>query len=314
MAFPGTAPKTCAIKVNLFDGSRLPLPASANPLFTIRDGNQNVIFRDNRGASGLRVDGLPFYDNFGDRYTVVAYADGHEQAGFTPVNVVPNLPQNVDLMLLGKNAGYNFSRAKWTSLATAVPALASLFAAGAESADDAANRYTTRLETKPDTLACLLNITTAMSQIHLPVGTPLDYFRQLNWDDTMKQDRFFGFADPQLVEQVQQAAHQGLFAPELGTFVFHPGATTSYKQIQFGEANVQITFHENDRRMIDGVNCVLVEPDIDYYKDVGAHALLEVIPNGLTGALSDPRQVYVLRWIAGRHAGVPEFDPLYTIE
>jgi hypothetical protein len=24
--------------------------------------------------------------------------------------------------------------------------------------------------------------------------------------------------------------------------------------------------------------------------------------------------VYVLRWIAGRHAGVPEFDPLYTIQ
>jgi hypothetical protein len=51
---------------------------------------------------------------------------------------------------------------------------------------------------------------------------------------------------------------------------------------------------------------------------IGAHALLEVIPNAfekLTGqtGLTDPKLVYVLRWIASRHAGVPNFDPLYTI-
>jgi hypothetical protein len=169
------------------------------------------------------------------------------------------------------------------------------------------------MEDKENTLACLLNLTTAMAQIHLPVGTPLDYFRLLQWD-TMQQDRFFGFADARLVDQVKRAAVQGLFAPELASFILHPGATSSYKQVQFGEANVQITFHENDRQNIGGVDCVLVEPDIDYYKDPAAHAILEVIPNGLTGNLTDPRQVYVLRWIAGRHAGVPEFDPLYTIE
>jgi hypothetical protein len=48
-------------------------------------------------------------------------------------------------------------------------------------------------------------------------------------------------------------------------------------------------------------------------KDLAAHTLLEVISNGLSGNLTDPRQVYVLRWIAGRHAGVPEFDPPYVI-
>jgi len=59
---------------------------------------------------------------------------------------------------------------------------------------------------------------------------------------------------------------------------------------------------------------ILVEPDIDYYKDPLAHTILELIPNGFTGGLTDPRQVYVLRWIAGQTAGLPEFDPLYTIE
>src|SRR5574337_1278721 len=39
--------------------------------------------------------------------------------------------------------------------------------------------------------------------------------------------------------------------------------TSSYKQIQFGEANVQLTFHEGETQSIDGVDCVGVEPDID---------------------------------------------------
>ena len=61
------------------------------------------------------------------------------------------------------------------------------------------------------------------------------------------------------------------------------------------------------------MDCVKLEPDIDYYKDLGAHFLLEVVVNAVTGTLTDPKMVYVLRWIAGRHAGVPEFNPPYII-
>ena len=104
------------------------------------------------------------------------------------------------------------------------------------------------------------------------------------------------------------------FAPEPGTSLFHPGATRSYKQIEFGEANVQLTFHENDTNTIDGVDCVMVEPDIDYYRDPLSHTLLEVAVNKLTHGLTDPRQVYVLRWMAGRHGGVPNFEPPYYLE
>jgi hypothetical protein len=56
-----------------------------------------------------------------------------------------------------------------------------------------------------------------------------------------------------------------------------------------------------------------VEPDIDYFMDGGAHTLFEVIPNTITHGLTDPKKVYALRWIAGRHAGVPEFAPPYAI-
>jgi hypothetical protein len=169
------------------------------------------------------------------------------------------------------------------------------------------------LERTPDAFAALLNILTAMSQVNLPAGDPVDYFKELIWDGTMKQDRFFGWADVALLDQVRRAAKQGAFEQESGAGAFHPGATESYKQVQFGEANIQLSFHGNDTRKIAGVDCMMVEPDIDYFKDLAAHALLEVIVNGISGSLTDPRQVYVLRWMAGRHAAVPDFNPPYFI-
>jgi len=169
------------------------------------------------------------------------------------------------------------------------------------------------MDARPLSLAALLNISTAMKEIHLPEGNPLDYLRELKWDDSLAQDRFFAHCDPKLMEQVRTAAAQKLFVPETGSNFFHPGATASWKQVQFGEANVQLTFHENDKKVINGLSCILVEPDIDYYKDLAAHSLLEVIPNSLTSGLTNPEVVYVLRWIAGRHAGVAEFKPPYIV-
>ena len=52
--------------------------------------------------------GLPFFDNFGDNCAVVASADGYEQARLFPVTSIPDVPDEVDLMLLGKTATFNF--------------------------------------------------------------------------------------------------------------------------------------------------------------------------------------------------------------
>jgi hypothetical protein len=155
----------------------------------------------------------------------------------------------------------------------------------------------------------------AMSQIALAQGTPLDYIKQVRWDAPYApaQDRFIGWCDVGLIDQVKVAGAAGKFAAEDAPGLFHPGATSSWKQIQFGEANVQLTFHENDKMVIGGVKCVMIEPDIDYYRDLGAHAIFEVIPNGLTHSLTEPSEVYVLRWIAGQTAAIPEFAPMYTI-
>jgi hypothetical protein len=304
-------PQSSQLQVNVFDGTRQPIQADVKILMTIVDGSGKQIIR-NDYSSG-QVFQVPFYDNYGDNYRVLAFADNYSQSGFTPVKCSPQTQQNVDLMLLKKGATFNFADASWNVLAAERPLLYRILAHGAADSDAAQDRYTQLMEKRPDVLACLLNLATAMESICLPIGSPLQYFKELIWDDTMAQDRFFAYAAPVLYDQVKLAAAQGEFAREEGFALFHKGATDSYKQVQFGEANVQLTFHADDTKSVDGLQCIKMEPDIDYFKDLGAHALLEVVSNGISGSLTDPRQVYVLRWIAGRHAGVPEFNPPFTI-
>src|SRR5713101_1685985 len=314
MATPATAPsKTAEMMVNVFDGTRQLINTSKQLLFRIIDGNQKAIITRSAAQHSLFAQQLPFYDNFGDNYTAIVSVDDYYQAGFSPVKVSSAVLAVVDLMLLPKRSRFDFSNAVWNDLRRTRIALFSLLSSGV-APNLAQARYEELMAQRPNSLASFFNLTAAMEEIHLPAGTPMDYLKQIKWDDSFQQDRFFAYADKSLLNQVKLAAQQGVFAPEIGPGFFHPGATSSYKQIQFGEANVQLTFHEGDITTIDSTECVLVEPDIDYYKDPGAHALLEVLVNRATGGLTDPRTVYSLRWIAGRRAGIPEFNPPYTIE
>jgi hypothetical protein len=299
--------------VHVVDGARKPLTA-ADLLIRLLDGNQKQVHSSFPKSPTILFRDLPFADNLADNYTVIASARGYLQAGFSPVRISPKVLQTVSLMLLPREGQFNFHQARWETLQATDPRLAGLLARGAPNQTAARDRYTQLMEDRPGTLAGLLNLFTAMASIALPVGSPVDYFKELIWDSSMAEDRFFAWADQALVDQVKLAAAQGVFKPEIGSGFFHPGATSSYKQVQFGEANVQLTFHESQRATIDGVDCIQVEPDIDYYRDPGAHTLLEVLPNFATGGKTDPRVVYALRWIAGRRAGVPEFNPPYTIE
>ncbi|MGA7413898.1 MAG: hypothetical protein WBW33_25705 [Bryobacteraceae bacterium] len=308
---PAVDPTTGFVTVNVFDGTRQAMPKGTQILLTVHDGAQNQLFRDFVGGPSIKLE-LPIHNNFADEYSIVAFADRYEQAGFQPVAIGPNVPGQLDLMLLPKNGDFRFAQARWTDILALKPLLGQIFAASLTG--NAGDAYAQLMEEHPDRLACLLNITTAMQQISLPQNSPLDYFKTFDLA-ALAPDRIFGYADAKLVDQVQLAAQQGEFDTQPAIdLTLHGDATSSFKQNQFGEANVQLTFHEKNRKTIDGVDCVYVEPDIDYFKDPGAHLLLEVIPNGLTGNVTNPRVVYVLRWIAGRHAGVPSFDPLYTIE
>jgi hypothetical protein len=300
-------PDTSTLRLRIFDGTRQLFAAPAKFLVTITDGNQTQHYRDYYTSNDLTFT-VPFFDNFGDNYTVIVWAEGYQQAGFVPVKLSNLYPTELDLMLIAKDPGFSFVNARFPVASRTYP----FIAAGTDSATGAAHYDNLVEQEKP--LACLLNICEAMSQIALPQLTPLAYMKQIIWDAPLApaQDRFFAWCDPALISQIQAATAAGKFAVEQNPGLFHPGATRSWKQIQFGEANVQLTFHENEKPP-DGTDWVMVEPDIDYYQDLGAHVLLEVIPNAITKSLTDPAQVYVLRWIDGRTAGIPEFAPLYTI-
>lgn len=313
-------PKTAAIVVKLFDGTRRPLPAGTRVLIRVLDGRHKQVLARYFSASQVSVAGLPVADNFADDYSVIAWAKGYSQAGYFPVRVEAGQAREVDLMLVPERARFDFSQASWDKLQVDWPELWHILRAKAPSEEAARRRYEALERDQPESLACLLNIASALRAIRLPNGRDgLHYFAELVWDGSMARDRFFGYADVELLRQARLGSREGLFGKEASPGIFHPGAFTSFKQLQFGEANVQLTFHHDDQHVDFSdwhghARCrhIKVEPDIDYYKDLLAHFFLEVVPNEVSGSLTDPKVVYQLRWIAGRQAG-SDFAPPYTL-
>jgi hypothetical protein len=304
-------PATGQIQLSVFDGTRRLFSAGVDLLLTVHDAHENLMFRGDVQQPRVAIN-LPLQDNLADNFIVNVSTSGFQQSGFSPVLPTPGTPAVLDLMLLPNKPAFDFTNAAWDRLTQTHPDWVTLFSQGTASPQAAQDRYETLMAERPASLACLLNLVTAMQAIVLPQLNPLAYFKGLIWDLTMAMDRFFGFADVELIRQLELALAQQTFTPEPSPGIFHKGATRSFKQIQFGEANVQLTLHENDPRpTIGGVSCVVVEPDVDYFKDLTSHFLLEVIPGFFS--LTDPHGVYVLRWIAGRSAHVPDFNPPYTI-
>ena len=98
------------LMVNVFDGTRKPFPPKTRFLVRVIDGNQRHRPPIHRKGPNIAIRGLPFFNNFGDDYTVIVSAKGLQQAGFTPVKLLRNAWQHVDLMLLPKNGTFNFTR------------------------------------------------------------------------------------------------------------------------------------------------------------------------------------------------------------
>jgi len=313
--------QTGSILINIVDGTRKPLSSAVKWSGRVHDSRPpdewQMLNFDGSGSAVL-VKELQWFNNLFDDYTVIVNAKGYEDAGWMPVRISPARLATVDLMLIQEGAHLNFSGADWNALNSLRPRFAQIISAGI---GDAPERYSNLPDKQGGLLlACLLNLLTAMSQITLPSEkTPLDYYWQPIWDDPqfpMAQDRFFAYVDKALIDDVVKAGKMGSFGEEKDPGTWHTGATLSYKQLQFDVTNVQLTFHQNSTKRIQGpegpVDCVVVEPDIDYYKDVLSHGLMEVLPNLFSGGLTDPRTVYVLRWMAGRQAG-SDFNPLYTM-
>src|SRR5712691_1835983 len=252
------------IRLMIHDGARQAFSEKHDVLLRVHNGQTtdsvtktlNMQSMD-EGVVLLDVD---FFDNFADNHTVLVSADDYRDAGFFPVKVSPKVLADVNLMLVPKDPSFAFD--PWDVLVANHTKIAQ-FLSLTPAAASAKENFAASVEDHPKETACLLNLATAMSQIFLANGTPLDYFRGIEWT-TLAPDRFFGYVVPELVSEVKACVPR-VFAPAIDPSFFHGDATSSFKEIRFGEANVQLTFHENDKRIIDGEGCIRIEPDIDYF-------------------------------------------------
>ena len=311
---------TGTIRLNLVDGGRAPFPENVSMLVRVLDGSKKqVAWQVVKGATVL-IPQLPFHDNLDDLYTVIVHADGYEDAGVYPVRVRAGHLVDAYLMLLPRGGRFHFS--PWSGIPGS--AVHSLLTNGATG--DPAARYNSTMEAHPAELGALLTIGTAIAGIPLVGGgSPFDCYWEVIWDLPMP-DRFWAWVDAGLAQRIADLAAVHSVAEEADAAHWHPGvpgrvapATRSWKEIRFDMANVQLTFHESDRKTVplgggQSVQCVIVEPDIDYYKDLLSHGLGEVLPNLLTGNKTDPRMDYLLRWMDMHQEGLGEFSPPCTIE
>jgi hypothetical protein len=331
-------PDNANIVLHAYDGARQPFANTVKWSAQTRDGRppsagqKTLQFPNLVGAS--EVLNVPFFDNFGDLYTVIASASGYDDSAWYQLYVSSMVPNDLYLMFLPKGGSPHFANATWTKLLQLRPGVAAIIQRGCENTTSCSDKYAAVIEKRPAALACFLNIMTALADVRLPSGRcPLDYYWNVGWpagdptdttwltslDNVFKQDRFFCYVDQAILPDVRAGVGQG-FSQEPDPQAWgHGGATESYKQTQFDVANVQLTFHGRDTANFSDANnnpitCVKIEPDIDCYKDVAAHALLEVIPNWITKGLTDPRAVCALRWMTTKREGLAEFDPLYTVE
>ncbi len=149
------------LRLRIFDGSRRPFSEPAKFLVTVTDGHQVQHERNYFESSDITFE-LPFFNNSGDRYSVVVWADGYRQAGFAPVLLSANYVKTLDIMLVPDDARFSFAQARWSTVRMRYPFIGNdLDNVGAEA------RYENFMESSQKALACLLNLGEAMSQITL---------------------------------------------------------------------------------------------------------------------------------------------------
>lgn len=301
----GSTPVADAM-LSIFEGDGRPFEGPV--LIRVHNG-QDVPPRgvDRRGPTvPIKV---PFHDGLGDFYAISVSSSGYRDSGcFFKAN--PKVLAQPKVLLLRQKAKPQF--APWAEFKATHRETASFLAVG-DSEASAEAHYDEFSRNDPNALACLLNLAQAMVEIDLGGRTPLSYFKQICWDNTMAQDRFFGYVDPAIIPVVRAAAAKDEFAEEKDCEKFHPGSTCSWKQKAFPLANVQLTFHEHDEKSIDGVTCVKIEPDIDLYRDLLLHGFGEVFPNLLSGRLTNPYAVFCMRWTTAQDENGPAFDPGYEL-
>jgi len=303
--------ETGAIDLDIYDGTRRLMAPGAETLVRLIDvgTGKEVLSRFVSGPVVL-IKGLPYRDNFEDDYSIVVSPKGYKQGGVFPVKLLPGKAVKADVMVLPQNGRFDFSQAAWPALQKSDSELVALLSSGLPEAATR-QRYETLMADRPDALAALLNITTALSQIRLGGQDWLSYLKELDWSGGMEPYGFGAWADAAVAARISRAVKAGQLSSEPLRGFFHPGSTLSVKQQQLPSANVHFIVFGNRRRAINGIECVYISVHIDAYRGV-LHAG-EVAKWFMKHELTDPKTIYQLRWNAAQEMGLPEFDPRYTI-
>ncbi|MCW5965894.1 MAG: hypothetical protein KIT83_17785 [Bryobacterales bacterium] len=316
MASPASSPRQGDVLVHVFDGARSPFPAAQRSvLYHLRDPFGTFAHRTFSKESSLRFAGVAARSGARSTYSVIVSARGYRQAGWFPIHVKRDATEEFHLMLLPTRGQLNFNRSTWSALGSSDPALRDLLTRTASRASAARNLYGELLESRPTALGCFLNVWEILRGLPFSSGNPGTYMHAaLSFEKSdLQPDRCFLWCRKDFIDEVKQAAVQGIFMEVGAAGLFHPGASLGFKEKRFGQANLQICFHERDTRSEGGVVYVKTEFDVDYFRDPLSHFLLEVAVNSITGSVTDPRQVYCLRWMTSKRTAGEVFDPLFTV-
>jgi hypothetical protein len=312
---------TGSIRIQLVDGSRQPVPDDFATFVRIVNIHKRQLSSGFVTGAHAIFPNLPITEGCVERYAVFACARRHRDGTLFPVRPLPNALVEGHLMLVPENGGFRFD--PLDSIDAAHPLIRRVLCP---------ERYDAFRESDPRSLAALLNICTALETMPLPdpcFPGPLHFDWQPVWD-LLSPDRVWAWVDIRLVEAIRGASCLRAFAHDPRPGAHHRGiagrvgpATTSWQEVRFDLATVNLTFHEYDRRTLDltdplgetrSVDCVMVEAGINYWGDLLSLGLCDAIPSAEARTKYAPEMAYQLRWMATRQEGLPEFNPPYSIE
>jgi hypothetical protein len=294
--------------IELYDSRRTMVSADFESQVTLLRGDYRAVHRGRHQGATLQFE-LELTNGPLDNYVVHVAAPHHYDAWYHPVNLRRfggarrSAGRSLSLMMLPRKTRYLFS--PWAGLAVD---LRRFIGQDGSYYDELLDHS----EETQDKLAAIHNFTTALKSIELEGRSVFSYFRQLivAGERAPERDRFYALAHKDLEPALERARRQKLWAK--GSTAFHPGSTASYKEKAYGEGNIQLSLYGNEQVSLR--DSLMVEVDIDYYKDTLSHGLLELVPNKLLEKTTDPKMAYRLRWMAMRNVAGLEFDPSYVLE
>src|SRR5258707_6722653 len=115
---------TSTLRLRIFDGSSQLFSKPAKFLVKIVDGKQTQHVWTYYTHNEISFNGLPFYNNLFDNYTVVVFCEGYKQAGYQPVKLSNSYTTTLDIMLIPNDPGFSFVSARWDTAKVDYPFVA----------------------------------------------------------------------------------------------------------------------------------------------------------------------------------------------